>query len=139
MRHVVVAVDVDAPIERVWHALCDPAEVQAWDGARPLAVPPGYPHVGQHARWRSAIGPVPVTLHDRVVAVEPPVRLAARITYGFVDLDEEYRLEPDGARTRLTSHNVVRSRPPGLGCVASAITARAVRGALDRLARHCEA
>jgi uncharacterized protein YndB with AHSA1/START domain len=137
VRRVVERVDVEAPIERVWHALCDPVEVQAWDGARPVAVPPGYPQAGQHARWRTTIGPVPV--NDRVVAVEPPVRLAAHITYGFVDLDEEYRLEPAGARTRLTSHNVVRSRPPGLGWLASATTARAVRAALDRLARHCEA
>jgi uncharacterized protein YndB with AHSA1/START domain len=136
-HHVVVAVDVDAPIERVWHALCDPAEVQAWDGARPLAVPSDYPRVGQHARWRTAIGGLPVTLHDRVVAVEPPVRLAAFITYGFVDLDEEYRLEPDGARTRLTSHNVVRSRPPGLGWLAARTTRRAVRAALINLAQHC--
>ena len=82
-------------------------------------------------------GPVPLTLHDRVVAVEPQARLAARITYGFVDLDEEYTLVADDGATSVTSENVVRSRPPGLGWLAASMTARAVRAALDRLAQHC--
>jgi uncharacterized protein YndB with AHSA1/START domain len=137
VRRVVVRVRIDAPIERVWQALCNPAEVQAWDGAQPLAVPADYPQPGQHARWRSAVGPLPVTLHDRVVAVEPPVRLAARITYGFVDLDEEYRAEAVDGGTVLTSENVVRSRPPGFAWLAAMTTQRAVRRALVRLARHC--
>jgi hypothetical protein len=102
-----------------------------------VGVPTGYPRAGQHARWRTTIGPVPVTLHDRVVAVDPPTRLAARISYGFVDLDEEYRLVADDGRTTVTSENVVRSRPPGLGWLAASMTARAVRSALDRLAQHC--
>jgi uncharacterized protein YndB with AHSA1/START domain len=134
---VVVRVDIDAPVERVWQALCDPAEVTAWDGAQPLDVPPGYPKAGQHARWRVAIGRVPVVLHDRVVAVEPPRRLAARITYGIVDLDEEYRLEESGNTTILTSDNVVRARVPGLRGLATRTTQRAVHDALDRLRDHC--
>jgi uncharacterized protein YndB with AHSA1/START domain len=137
VRRVVVRARIDAPIERVWQALCVPAEVQAWDGAQPVDVPPDYPQPGQHARWRTAIGPLPVTLHDRVVAVDAPVRLAARITYGFVDLDEEYRLEAVDGGTLLTSENVVRSRPPGFGRLAAAATRGAVQGALDRLAGHC--
>jgi uncharacterized protein YndB with AHSA1/START domain len=137
VRTVVERVRIDAPIERVWRALCDPHEVEAWDGARPLAVPPDYPQPRQHARWRTRVGPVPVVLHDRVEAVEPPYRLAARITYGFVDLDEEYRLERDGDATVLTSANGVRSRVPGLEPLAASTTRRAVRTALARLTQHC--
>ncbi len=138
MRRLVERVRIDAPIERVWRAICEPSEVEAWDGAVPVEVPAGYPQAGQHALWRVTIGPLPVTLHDRVVAVEPPVRLATRITYGFVDLDEEYRLTAGDDGTTITSENVVRSRPPGLGRLAARMTEQAVRGALDRLARHCE-
>jgi Polyketide cyclase / dehydrase and lipid transport len=111
--------------------------VRAWDGAVPSSVPDGYPAPGQHARWRTAIGPLPVVLHDRVRAVEPPTRLAARITYAFVDLDEEYVLERDGDATLVTSANDVRSRLPGLGWLATRHTRRAVRDAMARLATHC--
>jgi uncharacterized protein YndB with AHSA1/START domain len=135
VRRVVERVRIDAPIDVVWHALCDPREVEAWDGARPVDVPDDYPQPGQHARWRTRIGPFPVTLHDRVQAVEAPHRLAARITYGVVDLDEEYTLVAvDGDATVLTSTNVVRSRVPGLGRYAARTTHHAVRAALDRLA-----
>jgi uncharacterized protein YndB with AHSA1/START domain len=136
-RRVVVQVDVEAPIERVWRALCDPREVQSWDGAKPLDVPDGYPEPGQHARWRTRLGPFPVVLHDEVRAVEAPKRLAARITYGFVALDEEYRLETSDGTTRVTSENVVHSRPPGFGWLAAALTQSAVQGAMERLAQHC--
>jgi uncharacterized protein YndB with AHSA1/START domain len=138
MAHrVVVRVHIDAPIERVWRALCEPSEVEAWDGAQPRVVPTGYPQPGQHAQWRVHVARVPVTLHDRVDCVDAPIRLAARITYGYIDLAEEYRLERDGDTTTITSDNVVRSRPPGFGWLAARATRRAVTAALTRLAAHC--
>jgi uncharacterized protein YndB with AHSA1/START domain len=136
VRRVVERVRIDAPIDVVWRALCDPRAVEAWDGARPVAVPDDYPHAGQHARWRTRVGPLPVVLHDRVQTVDAPHRLAARITYGIVDLDEEYTLAAvdAGDATVLTSTNVVRARIPGCGRYAARTTQRAVRAALDRLA-----
>jgi uncharacterized protein YndB with AHSA1/START domain len=137
-RPVVVRVTIAAPIERVWRALCDPVEVSVWDGARPAAVPPDYPRAGQHARWRATWFGVPVVLHDRVRAVEAPRRLAARITYAAVDVDEEYRLDATTAgTTTVTSDNVVRSRPRGLSWLAARHTRRSVEAAMHRLAEHC--
>jgi uncharacterized protein YndB with AHSA1/START domain len=136
-RRVVERVDVDAPVERVWQALCHPHEVSTWDGATPLDVPDGYPTAGQHARWQTSVGPFRVVLHDRVRAVTPPSRLSARLTYGLVDLDEEYRLTTELGHTVVTSENVVRSRPPGLAWCAAPLVRRSVRSALARLAVHC--
>ncbi len=129
---------VDAPIERVWQALCEPAEVAAWDGATPLVVPAGYPRPGQHALWLTPVGPFTLRLHDRVVAVDAPHRLAARLTYGLVAIDEEYRLEsvPGSEATTITSDNTVRARVPGAGWAARRVTERSVEAALARLARH---
>jgi hypothetical protein len=112
--------------------------VQQWDGARPLAVPAGYPQPGDHARWHVRFAGRAFVLHDRVRAVEPPQRLTARITYAFVDLDEEYRLERAGdARTVVTSMNDVRSRLAGFGWLAARVTRRAVESALANLRNHC--
>jgi uncharacterized protein YndB with AHSA1/START domain len=137
-RRVVVAVTVDAPVERVWRALCDPTEVAVWDGARPASVPVGYPRPGQHARWRTTWFGLPVVLHDRVRAVEAPRRLAARITYAGIDIDEEYRLDATApATTTVTSDNLVRSRPRGFSRLAVRHTRRSVEAAMRRLAEHC--
>ncbi|MFN0089948.1 MAG: SRPBCC family protein [Acidimicrobiales bacterium] len=140
MAEVRVSVRIDAPAARVWRALCDPAEVWAWDGARPYGVPVDYPRPGQHARWRVRLGRRERTLHDRVRAVEPHRRLAARITYGPVDLDEEYRLVPLGPQAvELTSANVVRARwPLGRTGRVEALTREAVEAALGRLKAWCE-
>ncbi|MGH9156259.1 MAG: SRPBCC family protein [Acidimicrobiales bacterium] len=128
---------VGAPPARVWRALTDPAEVQAWDGSVPLAIPVGYPQAGQRARWRTRLGPVPVTLFDHVRFVEPDRRLAATVRFGFVTVDEEYRLGPsaDGG-TVVVSDNTVTSRLPGLDRVAAGIVRRSTRAAMANLASH---
>jgi hypothetical protein len=132
---------IDAPVARVWRALCDPNEVQQWDGAVPIDVPAGYPQPGQHARWRIAVIPwLPVTLHDRVGEVVANVRLRAELRYAFVVIDETYELEPiDDDRCRLTARNVVTSRVPGLGPWAERSVRTAVTRAMARLERHCGA
>jgi uncharacterized protein YndB with AHSA1/START domain len=132
-----VTVDIVAAPSLVWHALTDPAEVQAWDGVRALDVPAGYPKAGHHARWRLRVLGLPVTLHDRIRAVEPEARLGATITVGFVRLAEEYLLTAQPGTTRLTSSNVVESCVPGLGWLAVRLTRASVAGSMARLARHC--
>lgn len=101
-------VDLRAPIERVWRALSDHEEFGAWfrvlldqpfvAGAESTGrmTYPGYEHVP----WKA-----------RVIAVEPPTRLA----FEWPHMDEqqnvredwpwthvEFRLEPQGEGTRLT-------------------------------------
>jgi uncharacterized protein YndB with AHSA1/START domain len=138
-RRVVVTTEIAAPIERVWRALTVPEEVSAWDHVAALDVPSDYPRAGQHARWRSRIGPVPLTLHDRIRAVEPPRRMAASIDVGFVHIEEEYRLSvADGGGTLLVSDNEVRARLPGLGRLAARTARRGIAASMARLKTFCE-
>jgi hypothetical protein len=141
-RRVTVTVVIDAPTARVWRAICEPSEVRGWDGVEPLDVPAGYPRPGQHARWRLRVGLVPLVLHDRVARVEPESVLGARITVGFVDLDEMYTLRAlDASRTELVSDNIVRPRwraVPGLGALAARTTRANVTASMDALRRWCE-
>ena len=134
---VVARAEIEASRRRVWQALTDPAEVCRWTGLEAADVPGGYPAPGQHARWGLRFGPVTLTLHDRVVAVEPPARLAADLAVAFVRVGEEYRLDEGPAGTVLVSRNVVRSTVPGLGPLARALVARDVRSSLASLATFC--
>lgn len=136
---VSITVTVAASPKRVWQALVTPAEVRQWDGARPLSVPEGYPAAGQHARWAVRVGGWPVTLHDRIRAVEPEVRLASAIDIGVVHLDEEYRLHPASGGTRLVLVDHVSSPVPGVALLAAGWIRRTVPEALRRLAALCEA
>ena len=138
-RPVFVATPIAAPVERVWNALTVPDEVSAWDGVTALDVPVGYPKVGQIARWRSAIGPLRVTLHDRILEVEEGSCLAAAIDIAFVHVDEEYRLIPltEGA-TMLVTADEVRSRVPGLTWLAVSLTRANVASSMGRLKEFCE-
>ena len=136
---VVVTVDIAVRPERVWRALTEPAEVEAWDGVTAVSVPAGYPAPGQHARWESRAGPLRMALHDRVRVADAPTRFASTIDVGFVHVEEEYRLDPQLPRTRLVSDNLVSSRVPGLGWLAVVLTRRNVAASMTRLASFCEA
>jgi len=133
-----VVVEIAAHPTRVWRALTVPAEVARWDGVVPTAVPDDYPVVGQHARWRTKIGFLGLTLHDRVRVVDEERCLASTIDVGIVHVEERYTLEATAAGTRLTSDNEVRSRLPGLGRLALRLGASGVRSSMARLVTHCE-
>lgn len=139
---VTVAVDIDAPVGRVWRALCEPVQVAAWDGVRIVTVSDDYPQVGEHARWRIPVGAWWVMLHDRPYAVEPHERLASRLSWLWVVIDEEYTLAPGpgGDGTRLVSSNSVSSRLPlgVLGARSARIVRTSVEAAMARLKAHCE-
>ena len=136
-HRVVVSVAVAAPPDRVWRALTVPAEVEEWDGVRALAVPGDYPRPGQHARWRTRLGPWPVTLHDRVREVVAGRRLAADLRVGFAVVEEEYQVVASGTGTVVVSSNVVSSPVPGLGLAALLLVRRAVPRSMARLGAHC--
>ncbi len=133
-----VSIAIDAPLERVWRALTEPTEVTRWDGAVPIAVPEGYPAPGQYARWRTRLGPLRVTLHDRVHTVVPHSRLASTIDMGFVHIEEDYHLSsPSGHGVELISENVVSSRVPGLGWLAVRSVRAGVATSMERLKELC--
>ena len=144
MTNITVKVLVAAPADRVWQALVDPSEVACWDGASPQSIPDGYPLPGQHARWRVAVGPFRLTLHDRISAVQPGRQLASAIDIGPVHLEEEYRLVAVDGGTEVVSANEVSARLPGGGHWRGAgglfrwWADAGVRGAMARLKAHCE-
>jgi uncharacterized protein YndB with AHSA1/START domain len=136
---VCVTTEIAAPVERVWRALTIPAEVCAWDGVVALDVPAGYPQAGQHARWRSAFGPLRLTLHDRIHVIDEGRRMTAAIDIAFVHVDEEYRLSPNAhGGTILVTDDEVRSRVPGLGPIAVRLTRANMQSSMARLKEFCE-
>ncbi|MBX7159243.1 MAG: SRPBCC family protein [Acidimicrobiia bacterium] len=140
---VSVAVDIDVPVGRVWRALCEPEQVCEWDGARVVTVSDDYPAVGEHARWRIPVGSWWVMLHDRPYAVEAHERLASRLSWLWVVIDEEYTLAPgpEGHGTHLVSTNRVGTRLPFglLRALSARIVRDAVTASMQQLKAHCEA
>jgi hypothetical protein len=112
--------------------------VQCWDGVTPIDVPEAYPKAGQHARWSTSAGPFRLTLHDRILVVDPPRRFASSIDVGFVHVEEEYHLKASGSGSELTSANEVRSRIPGLDRLAARMTKANVAMSMERLKVFCE-
>jgi hypothetical protein len=137
---------IQAPVERVWRALIDPAEVVMWDGAvesvEQLTQP--YPRPGQHARWRYRLGPIRVTLHDQPLEVAPEERFRSRIRVGPFNLDETYELAPEGDEAARLSLRLrvwlgLSLLGPLLDQFVSGRVARtSVRGALVSIKSHCE-
>jgi hypothetical protein len=137
---------IQAPVERVWRALIDPAEVVMWDGAvesvEQLTQP--YPRPGQHARWRYRLGPMRVTLHDQPLEVAPEELFRSRIRVGPFNLDETYELAPEGDEAARLSLRLrvwlgLSLLGPLLDQFVSARVARAsVRGALVSIKSYCE-
>lgn len=135
-----IVTDIGASPARVWRALTAPGEVRAWDGAIPLDVPDDYPKPGQHARWRVAIGPRALVLHDRVRRVDEGVCLQSDIAYGFIRLDETYLVQAgeEPGTTRLLTIVGIDASPAVFRPVAERVAAPAVRAAMRRLAAHCQ-
>ncbi|HLF70954.1 MAG TPA: SRPBCC family protein [Dehalococcoidia bacterium] len=86
-----LSIEIEAPVERVWRALCDPGEVARWDPgvAEALDAPVDYPRPGQTVRWRTRSGG---ELIDAVQEVEPPRRLRSVLVVDEVRIDETYEL-----------------------------------------------
>jgi hypothetical protein len=142
----VLSTDISAPAARVWHALCDPEEVAAWDDAieRALDAPPDYPTAGQHVRWRYREGPFRV-LHDRPREVVPEKRLRSLLSLGPFRYDETYVLEDRGdGSCRLTVDLTVWTAVPVIGPLVDRAylgpaTRRAFQASLAAVKIRCEA
>lgn len=111
-----VTEEIAAPPARVWRALCDPAEVVAWDTgvAAALDAPAAYPQPGQHVRWRTRHGVYRI-LHDRPLEVRRERRLHAALALGPYRFDETYTLEGAAGGCRLTADLTVSVAVPIVG------------------------
>lgn len=139
-----IATDINAPIPRVWRALCDPAEVVRWDTGvvEPIDAPADYPQPGQHVRWRYSNGPFR-TLHDRPQEVVVEGTLRSLISIGPLRFDETYTLLPRDSGTRLST--AMRVFVPLLfgGPLTERVYAgpesrRTVAASMAALKRYCE-
>jgi hypothetical protein len=138
-----LSTDIDAPASSVWHALCDPREVIAWEsGVREaLDAPPDYPRPGQHVRWRTRAGAFRV-LHDRPLEVEPERLLRSLLSLGPLRYDETYTIEalPEGCRLSVQVRGY--TAVPLIGILADgrlgAATRRDFEAALASIKARCE-
>lgn len=140
-----ITTDIDAPVARVWRALCDPVEVVRWDTGvtEPIDAPADYPKAGQYVRWRYAVGPFK-TLHDRPQEVVAERTLRSLITIGPLHFDETYTLEPQGGATRLLTKMDVLPPWPIVGgafvrLYAGPESKKTVAASMAALKRYCEA
>ena len=146
MYSFVVSVDIATPPARVWHALCDPAEVVRWDTGIEHAIdaPPDYPQPGQHVQWRCRSGFFR-TLHDRPQEVIENQKLCSDLRQGFIRYNETYTLTPSEIGTLLeVDLDVFIEAPFPLTLLISRLQARinaraAFEESLANLKHHCEA
>ena len=91
MRRFLLTTLIDAPVDRVWRALCDPAEVVQWDAGVIIAIdaPADYPRPGQTVRWRYRSERRPELL-DRPQEVVPEQKLRSILELGPYYMDETY-------------------------------------------------
>jgi hypothetical protein len=139
------SIEIAAPVERVWRALCNPAEVVQWDEAvlGALDAPADYPQPHQHVRWRYAQGPFRL-LHDRPKEVVPNRTLRSLLSLGPFLFDETYALTSANGGTWLRASMIVRAPLPPFGLIIerlylAAQTKRTVEMSLQAIKRHCEA
>lgn len=89
---------IEASPRRVWRALTLPSERAAWDDRiiAPIDVDSSYPFAGQHVRWRSRLGGVPVVMHDRPSEIVPYERLQTVVQMGSLRTEQTWSLAAQG-------------------------------------------
>jgi uncharacterized protein YndB with AHSA1/START domain len=129
---LIMSVVIDADRERVWRALTDSSELAGWDD-RTLASGAGsggtgdYPFAGQHLRWRTQLGGVPVVMHEHPTEIARLERLTSALRIGSLRLDQTFTLAPestDPPRTRLGMKLVTDSSVAVLGDVVDRFSVR---------------
>jgi hypothetical protein len=140
-----VVVGIQASPQRVWRALCDPAEVVRWDTGVEAALdaPPDYPQPGQNVRWRYVSGPFRL-LRDRPQEVVPERRLRSLLSVGPLRFEETYTLKPHDRDCQLSAAMEVRLPVPALGWLFERLylgpqTRRTVEASMRSLKEYCEA
>jgi uncharacterized protein YndB with AHSA1/START domain len=143
VRRFVLHTDIEAPVARVWRALCDPSEVPSWDAGVIAAqdAPADYPRPGQTVRWQyRSRWP---TLLDRPQEVVPERRLRSILELGPYYIDETYDLAGVESGTHLTTTLELTVRRPLLGPVLEHLwpgreLRRGFEASLRGLKRFCE-
>jgi uncharacterized protein YndB with AHSA1/START domain len=145
MRRLAFTTHIDAPVERVWGALCDPAEVLQWDSGVSAAIdaPGDYPRPGQTVRWQYRSERW-AELLDRPQEVVSEQKLRSILEVGAYYMDETYSLTAWQGRTMLTTTVELTVRRSLLGPLLERLWAvREVRkgfeASLASLKLHCEA
>ena len=136
MTVVSVAAEVDAPPERVWEVVSDPANLPHWDRhiVRVTGVPPGGLAHGMSYVTEMRFMGVRARVRAKVLEWDPPRRAAIRLE-GLLDATVTSIVEPlPGGRSRLEHVVEYRFRGGPLGDVA-ARSLRLVGGAQYAL-RH---
>lgn len=107
MTAVTVAVDVDAPPERVWEVISDPRNLPHWD--RHVVRVTGVPDTGLRDGTRYVVEMRFLALHAkvraRVLEWDPPHRASIRLT-GVVDATVTSIVAPLGDRRSRLEHVV---------------------------------
>jgi len=144
MRRFVLTTQIDAPVARVWIALCDPAQVAQWDTGVIAAInaPPDYPKPGQTVRWqyRSVHWP---TLIDRPQEVVQEQKLRSILELGPYYMDETYSLAAFAGGTLLTTTVALTVRRGILGALFERLWAgrevhKGFEASLAGVKRYCE-
>jgi hypothetical protein len=127
---VALSATIDAPVNRVWHALTDPSERVVWDerilgevslsrrSARTTPTPPASRtsstaelsqfenNIPEKTKWRFRLGGIPLVMQDMLQNAERNTRLASRISIGSMHFDQTFTLfredDASGPRTRLS-------------------------------------
>jgi uncharacterized protein YndB with AHSA1/START domain len=145
MRRLAFTTQIDAPVQRVWRALCDAAEVVQWDSGVITAIdaPADYPRPGQRVRWqyRSELWP---ELLDRPQEVVPQQKLRSILELGPYYMDETYSLTAWQGGTMLTTTVELTVRRSLIGLLLERLWAgrqvrRGFEASLASLKRYCEA
>lgn len=140
-RHISIAVDIDAPIERVWERLADISDHTTWMVDANEIVFVGDRRTGVGTTFDCFTGVGPLRLRDRMTVIEwePPHTLGVHHE-GVVLGDGWFRLSAlDERRTRFTWEERVRLRRRFGGApgwfVATPVLRRVWKLNLDRFAR----
>jgi uncharacterized protein YndB with AHSA1/START domain len=144
MRRIVLTTHIEAPVVRVWRALCDPSEVPLWDAGVVAAINPpvDYPRPGQKVLWQYASRRWPELL-DRPQEVVPEQKLRSILELGPDYIDETYELTSWEGGTTVTATLELTVRRPVFGPLLEHLWAgRSVRkgfeASLKGLKRYCE-
>src|SRR6266540_744377 len=128
------SIEVDAPTDRVWQLIEDPAALSGLDEGLIIETDPETPKGGLHARYRALwhVGPVPLGTDVEIVELIPSREMAWTALTG-VDHRFRFRLRELGPKRSRLVLRFGYSSPGPLGILADLASYGRVRATLRRL------